>query len=106
MPSLHLSLIVKPLTIRGTQLPELEVWDWDKKKPIMIQVEKVRDLLLHLDWHKSMRPDGIQPRLLKELADVIAGLLSIIYQRSWSSREVSDDLRLANVRLYWVWLGC
>ena len=45
-----------------------------------VQVETVRDLLLHLDCHKSMGPDGIHLRVMRELADVIAGLLSIIYQ--------------------------
>ena len=50
-----------------------------------------------MDCHKSMGPDGIHPRVLRELADVTAGPLSIIYQRSWSSGEVSDDWRLANV---------
>ena len=34
--------------------------------------------------------------MLRELADVIAGPRSIIYQWSWSSREVPDDWRLAN----------
>lgn len=48
----------------------------------------VRDLLLHLDNQKSMRPDEIQTRVLRELADVIAGLLAIIYQQSWSLGEV------------------
>ncbi|GAB0182338.1 mitochondrial enolase superfamily member 1 [Grus japonensis] len=46
---------------------------------------------------KSMGPDGIHPRVLKELADVMAGPLSIIYQRSWESGEVPADWKLANV---------
>jgi len=44
-----------------------------------------------------MRPDGIHPRVLKELADVMAGPLSIIHQRSWESGEVPADWKLANV---------
>uniref|UniRef100_A0A8B9I9X6 Reverse transcriptase domain-containing protein n=1 Tax=Anser brachyrhynchus TaxID=132585 RepID=A0A8B9I9X6_9AVES len=44
-----------------------------------------------------MGPDGIHPRVLKELADVIAGPLSIIFQRSWESGEVPLDWKLANV---------
>ena len=39
---------------------------------------------------------GIHPRVPKELAEVIAKLLSIIYQQSWSTREVPDNWRLAN----------
>ena len=60
-------------------------------------METVRDLLLHLDCHKSMGPDRIHTRALRELVDVISGPLSIIYQWSWSSGEVSNDWRLANV---------
>ena len=47
-----------------------------------IQEETVRDLLLQLDCHKSMGPDEIHPRVLRELAEVIAKTLSIIYQHS------------------------
>ena len=63
----------------------------------MIQVETVREFLLHLDCHKSMGPDGLHPRVLRELAGVIDKPLSAIYQRSWLSGEVPEDWRLANV---------
>ena len=63
----------------------------------MIQEETVRDLLLQLDCHKSMGLDEIHPRVLRELAEVIAELLSIIYQRSLLTGEVPEDWRLANV---------
>ncbi|GAB0208021.1 mitochondrial enolase superfamily member 1 [Grus japonensis] len=57
----------------------------------------VQELLLHLDAYKSMGPDGIHPRVLRELADVIARPLSIIFQWSWESGEVPVDWKLANV---------
>ena len=57
----------------------------------------MRDLLLHLDPNKSMGPDRIHSRVLRELADVIAGPLSIIFQRSWESGEVPVDWKLANI---------
>ena len=44
-----------------------------------------------------MGPDGIHAKVLKELADVMVGPLSIIYQKSWRSREVPADRKLANV---------
>ena len=44
-----------------------------------------------------MGPDGIHPRGLKELADIIAGPLSIIFQLSWESGEVPVDCKMANV---------
>ncbi|GAB0183475.1 mitochondrial enolase superfamily member 1 [Grus japonensis] len=57
----------------------------------------VSNLLHHLDTHKSMGPDGIHPRVLRELAEVLTKPLSIIYQQSWLTREVPVDWRLANV---------
>ena len=44
-----------------------------------------------------MGPDGLHPRVLRELADVVAKQLSIILWQSWLSRDVLEDWRLANV---------
>ena len=44
-----------------------------------------------------MGPDEIHPRVLRELAEVIAKPLSIFYQRSLLMGEVPEDWRLANV---------
>ncbi|KFO56019.1 hypothetical protein N302_14824, partial [Corvus brachyrhynchos] len=63
----------------------------------VIQEEAVRELLRHLDIYKSMGPDGIHPRVMRELADELAKPLSIIYQESWLTGEVPDDWKLANV---------
>lgn len=41
--------------------------------------EMVGDLLQHLDVHKSMGPDGIHLRILRELAEELGKPLSIIY---------------------------
>ena len=60
-------------------------------KPPTIQEVTVRDLLLQLDCHKSMGPDEIHPRVLRELAEVIAEPLSIIYQRSLLTGEVQKS---------------
>ncbi|KAK4810592.1 hypothetical protein QYF61_007329 [Mycteria americana] len=77
---------------QGIQPPELEDRDGEQNKPPIIQEEAVNDLLRHLDTHKSMGPDGIHPRVLRELAEELAKPLSIIYQQSWLTGE-----RLANV---------
>ncbi|KAJ7399674.1 hypothetical protein BTVI_112490 [Pitangus sulphuratus] len=48
----------------------LELVDRDKKlnSPLVIKEETVRDLLSHLDPHRSMGPDGIHPRPGEEKA--------------------------------------
>ncbi|KFQ27903.1 hypothetical protein N332_06187, partial [Mesitornis unicolor] len=65
----------------------------------IIHEEVVSNLLHHLDIHKSIGPDGIHPRVLRELAEVLTKPLSIIYQQSWLTGEVPVDWRLANVTL-------
>ena len=57
----------------------------------------MRDRLSDLDVHKSMGPDGMHPRVLRELADIIAEPLSVIFERSWRTGEVPEDWRKANV---------
>jgi len=44
-----------------------------------------------------MGPKGMHPRVLSELADIIAEPLSIIFKRSWRTRKVPEDWRKANV---------
>ena len=48
---------------------------------------------MRLDEYKSLGLDGVHPRVLKELAEVVAELLSIIFEQSWLSGEVPDDWR-------------
>ncbi|KAK4832988.1 hypothetical protein QYF61_027012 [Mycteria americana] len=82
-----------------TQPPESEDRDRDQNRDPIIQGEMVSDLLHHLDTHKSMGPDEIHPRILKELAEGLTKLLSIINQQSWLTGEVHADWRLANLTL-------
>jgi len=43
-----------------------------------------------------MGPQGIHPRVPRELVEVFTKPLSIVYQQSWPSGEVPGDCRLAN----------
>ncbi|GAB0207550.1 mitochondrial enolase superfamily member 1 [Grus japonensis] len=63
----------------------------------LIEEDQVGEHLGKLDTHKSMGPDGMHPRVLRELADVIARPLSIIFERSWRTGEVPEDWRKGNV---------
>ena len=80
MPSLCLSLKVRPVIIRVLHSLTWQSWLGNRLNPPTIQEETVRDLLLQLDWYKSMGLDAIHSRVLRELVEVIAKLLSIIYQ--------------------------
>ncbi|GAB0189070.1 hypothetical protein GRJ2_001372300 [Grus japonensis] len=73
---------------------ELEDHDCGSSHFPFVDTEIVRH---QLNVHKSMEPDGIHPRVLKGPSDVMAGPLSIIYQRSLESGEVPGDWKIANV---------
>ncbi|CAM5084468.1 unnamed protein product [Eretmochelys imbricata] len=62
-----------------------------------VEKEVVWDYLEKLDEHKSRGPDALHLRVLKELADVIAEPLAIIFENSWRSGEVPQDWKKANV---------
>jgi len=59
--------------------------------------DQVRDCLRNLKVPKSMGPDELHPRVLRELVDEVARSLSIIFERSWWSGEVPTDWRRGNI---------
>jgi len=62
--------------------------DVEQNRPCIIHNEIVLDLLRKLDAHKSMGPDGLHLRVLREL---VAKPLSIILRQSWLTRDVLAD---------------
>jgi len=65
--------------------------------PPLVEEDHGRDRWSNLDAHKSMGPNGMHPRVLRELADIVAEPLSIIFERSWRTGEVPEDCRKAIV---------
>ena len=62
-----------------------------------IEQEKVKLLLLSLNVNKSCGPDGIHPRMLIELADLISGPLTFIMRSTFREGCIPLDWKKANV---------
>ena len=69
----------------------------EELKEIHIRQEMVLGRLMGLKADKSPGPDGLHPRVLKEVALEIVDALVIIFQCSIDSGSVPVDWRVANV---------
>jgi len=70
---------------------------WRREDHPLLKEDRMRDHLSKLDTHRSMSPDGMHPQVLRELADVIAEPLSIVFERFSRTGEVPEDWRKASV---------
>ncbi|PKU44780.1 rna-directed dna polymerase from mobile element jockey- hypothetical protein [Limosa lapponica baueri] len=70
---------------------------WTKEDFPLVEEDQVREQLSSLDIHKSMGPDGMHLQVLRELTEVISGLLSLVFERSWRTSEVPEGWKKANV---------
>ena len=69
--------------LQESQVSESRRKGWSEKDVPLVEEDQVREHLSKQDIYKPTSPEGMHPRGLRELADVIVRPLSITFDQSW-----------------------
>ena len=76
--------------------PDLGASHYPDAPEITVHPNGVRKLLRNLRPHKATGPDDISPRLLKEMAEPLTPILTLIFSASLKQGKTPDDWKEAN----------
>ena len=65
--------------------------------PFEIMEEGIRKLHFGLNPNKAAHPNKLQPRILKELANVLAPMVTLIYNAAKKQQKIPRDWKTANI---------
>lgn len=77
--------------LQELQVPEAWLKGWGKEDVPLVEEDQVREYLSKPNIHKSMGPDGMHPKMLRELADGIMRQLPIVFVQLWQMGEMPED---------------
>lgn len=80
-----------------TEMPKVEKVKVPPLETMKINVEKIKKKLDKMNISKSPGPDGIHPRVLREISSTISTPIAIIFQTSISTGELPEDWKCANI---------
>lgn len=71
---------------QASQVGKGQCWDWESEDPEpAVREDQAQAHLRNLNVLKSMRPDEIHPRVLRELTEEVANQLPIVFENLWQS---------------------